>query len=194
MARELVTEMKKFERADEADAETNRPASERLQAFTKALWDGLVPKHGACTSVQGELVRANDRLLGECLRNGMANYFDPDETLAENYYGALLLFVLDTMIANRNEALSDEDVAYFTEVRRELSPQRDRGLRSDALYHKAESEGEALTAAEEAELAQLDALPRGPHWEDLFNRAERCIANWCLTNTALIDREGAPVT
>ncbi len=53
----------------------------------------------------------------------------PDGNLADNYYGELLLFVLDTMIANRNRALSDDDVAYFTEVRREIEPQWLRGLR-----------------------------------------------------------------
>ena len=186
--------MKTFDRIDEGDPEQNRLPSERLQAFTKALWDALVPGEGACASVQGELIRANERLQSEYFRNGMGNYFhreEPDGTLADNYYGELILFVLDTMIANRNEALADDDVAYFTEIRREIEPQWLRGLRSDELFWKAEEEG--LSDAEKEELARLDDQPRGPSWEPLTSRAGRCIANWCLRNTALIDREGRPV-
>lgn len=184
--------MKAFDPSDEGNADENRLPSERLQAFTKALREGLVPSHGSCASIQGELVRANDRLQGEYFRNGMGNYFHRTDTLAGNYYGELLLFVLDTMIANRNHALSEEDVAYFTEIRREVEPQWLRGLRSDELFYKAEEE--ELTEPEKEELAQLDAQPRGPHWEGFFNRAERNIANWCLANHALTDRAGAPVT
>jgi hypothetical protein len=187
--------MNKFDLADQGNAEENRLPSERLQAFTKALWDALVPESGACASVQGELVRARDRLEGEYYRNGMGNYFrrdEPDRTLIDNYYGGLLVFLLDTMIANRGGALSEDDVAYFTEVRRDIEPQWLRGLRGNELFYK--SEEEELTDAEKEELARLDEQSRGPVWEDLFNRAERCIANWCLTNTALIDRQGNPVT
>lgn len=187
--------MKNFDVADEGNSQENRPGSERLQAFTKALWDALVPDDGSCASVQGELIGANERLQSEHFRNGMGNYFgraEPDETLADTFYGELVLFMLDTMIANRNQALSDDDVAYFTEVRRDIEPQWLRGLRSDELFYKGEEA--ARTNAEKEELAQLDEQAPGPNWEDLFNRAERCIANWCLTNTALIDREGKPVT
>ena len=111
--------MKKFGLADEGKSEANRMPSERLQAFTKALWDALVPDDSSCASVQGELIRAKDRLDGEHFRNGMGNYFsrdEPDKTLAANYYGELVLFLLDTMIANRNQALADDDVAYFTQA------------------------------------------------------------------------------
>ena len=187
--------MKKFDSSDEGSSDENRPGSERLQAFTKALWDALVPAEGSCASVQGELIRAHERLQSESFRNGMGNYFHrehPDGTLADNYYGELVLFVLDTMISNRNHALSDDDVAYFSAVRRDIEPQWLRGLRNDELFYK--SEEEELTDAEKEELAQLDSQPRGPNWGDLFHRAERCIANWCLANTQLIDRAGKPVT
>jgi hypothetical protein len=186
--------MNMFDRTDEGNSGENRMPSERLQAFTKALWDALVPDNDSCASVQGELIRANERLQAEYFRNGMGNYFgrdEPEGTLADNYYGELLLFILDTLLAKGNRALSNDDVAYFTEVRREIEPQWLRGLRSDELFYKAEEV--ELAVAEKEELAQLDEQPRGPDWEDLFNRAERCIANWCLTNTALIDRHGSPV-
>lgn len=187
--------MKKFDRFDESDSQKNPAASERLREFTKAMWNSLVPSSGPCASLQGELVRANERLQSEYLRNGMGNYFvrdEPQESLADNHYGQLVLLVLDTMIANRNQALVEDDVAYFAEVRRQIEPQWLVGLRSDKLFNK--SEEEELSAAEKEELAQLDAQPRGPAWDDLFARLERCIANWCLTNTVLIDRAANPVT
>ena len=61
--------MRKFEPAEEA-TET-APGSDRLEAFTKALYQALVPNSGACVSVQGELVRANERLCfaNWCLAN-----------------------------------------------------------------------------------------------------------------------------
>jgi hypothetical protein len=188
--------MERFDETDDGDAEGHRVPSERLRAFTKALWDALVPKQGPCASVQGELIRANERLQAEHYRNGMANYFAPREehtsgALADNYYGELVLFLLDTMVANRNQALTEEDVAYFATMRREIEAQWARALRSDELYYKADEE--KLSQGEEEELASLDELRRGPDWEELCSRASRCIANWCLANTMLIDRHGKPV-
>ena len=187
--------MKKFDVSDEGNSTQNGERSERLQAFTNALWEALVPESGACASLQGELIRALGRLRSEHFRNGMGNYFGRDhaeQTLADTYYGGLVLLILDTMMANRNQALSEDDVAYFAEILREIEPQWLRGLRSDELFYK--SEEEELTDAERDELARLDEQPRGPNWEALFSRAERCIANWCLTNTELMDRSGKPVT
>jgi hypothetical protein len=187
--------MEKFDPSDEGSLKENRGPSERLAAFTKTLLERLVPDCGSCVSAQGELIRAKHRLESELLRNGMANYFDRDEptsSLGDNYYGELLLFLLDTMAANANQALSDEDVAYFAEIRREVEPQWLLGLRSNELNCKADEE--ELSGPEQEELAQLEAQPSGPDWEDLFHRAERCIANWCLTNTALIGRDGNRVT
>ena len=42
--------MKRFDRDDEGG--DNRLPSERLQAFTKALWNALVPEDGECASVR----------------------------------------------------------------------------------------------------------------------------------------------
>jgi hypothetical protein len=186
--------MKPFDLTDEANPDDDRPASERLEFFTKALWSTLVPPNGACVSVQGELIRASERLQSEYFRNGMANYFRaeaPGAALTTNYYGGLLVFLLDTLLANRSAALSAADVGYFRGVRDALEPQWRRGLRSDELSYKAEEE--ELTDAEQAELAALDELPRGPAWETMFARVERCVANWCLANRQLVDREGRPV-
>jgi hypothetical protein len=181
--------MQRFERADEAT--DDKPASDRLEAFTQAIYTALVPESGACVSMQGELVRAIERICSEALRNGMMNYYEASEPLADNYYGALVLFVLATMIENRGSALDAEDVAYFVELRRILEPDRARVGRLTEL--EAENE---LSEAEERELEQLlaseDDVER-PAWEWVYNRAQRCVANWCIANPSLIDREGNPV-
>ena len=48
----------------------------------------------------------------------------------------------------------------------------------------------------ECELEQLLATEdevESPAWEWLYNRAQRCIANWCIANPGLIDRQGRPI-
>lgn len=103
----------------------------------------------------------------------------------------MVLFICDTMIENRNDALEEADVAYFADVRAAIEPQWLRRLRVHTLYDKIE-EG-TLTEEERAELERIEPLPSGPHWEMFFARAERCVANWCLRNSALVDRRGNPV-
>lgn len=186
--------METFDRHEEADIPSKRMASERLIAFLEAIWDTLVPESGTCVSMQGELVRAKARLDNEHFRNGMCNFYDCDQTgtpIGETHYGGMLLFILDTMIENKNDALDEDDVAYFADVRAVIEPQWSRALRVHTLYDKSE-EG-TLTEEEATELERIEPLPRGPHWEMFFARAERCVANWCLKNSALIDREGNPV-
>ena len=61
--------MRAIEQSEEA-ADTSM-GSARLQAISKAIYDCLVSGSGPCESVQGELVRANDRICSEHLRNGM---------------------------------------------------------------------------------------------------------------------------
>ena len=165
--------------------------SDRLQAFTKALWDALVPRSSECASVQGELIRANERLQSEYLRNGLANYYAPPEpghTLADNHYGRLLLFLLDTLIENRNHPADDDDVRCFTDVRRLVEADWRLQLRIGELEGKREDSD--LTDAEREELDRLAASPSPIGWDALFNRAQRCIASWCIANTALSDRLG----
>lgn len=180
--------MERFERHDEATPVA--AASERLRAFTKALWDALVPRSGPCLSVQGELVRANERLSSELLRNGLGNYYTRDDeagTVADNFYGKLLLFLLDTLVENRSAALDDDDVAYFSDTRRRVAPDWERCVRLGEL-----ESAETISEAERAELEALDAADEQMPWDDLFARATRCIANWCLANPELVDLGGAP--
>ena len=180
--------MRAIEQSEEA-ADTSM-GSARLQAISKAIYDCLVSGSGPCESVQGELVRANDRICSEHLRNGMGNYYFDDQSgkLGDNYYGQLE-FLLDTLIENRNRALSDEDVAYFAEVRRLVEPDWARTCRLTEL----EGSEVDLSEAERHELEALLAAENQPAWEELYNRAQRCIVNWCLANPRLMDRQGKHV-
>lgn len=186
--------MKRFSRKDEGDARASRPPSERLQAFTQSLWQALVPASGPCASIQGELVRARGRLTIELRSSGMENFFQREEpglALADTYLGGLLLFMLDTLAHDRSGALSASDLAYFAAVREAVEPEWLRVVRENELLERAD--GEELTAAEQVELAQLEEGRGGVDWEGLLDRAERCIANYCLANPALVDRGGDPL-
>jgi predicted DNA-binding WGR domain protein len=181
--------LKFFDPADEATQ--TAAANERLLAFTQALRDALVPRNGECLSLQGELVRANDRLGSEYFRNGMGNYYEDGVRPEDNYYGKLLLFMLGTLTENRGNALSNEDVAYFSGVRRQVEPYWKLHVRIGELEDKEEA-----TEAELEELEELGSQAAGDDaiaWEDLFNRAERCIANWCIANSDLVDLRGQPL-
>jgi hypothetical protein len=183
--------MKRFERSEQGTT------CERLQAFTKALWQALVPASGECASVQGELVRVHGRLVSEFFREGMGNYYckgEGNETLAGTFYGQMVLFMLDTLSENRGQALDDDDVAYFAGVRGKVEPDWVLHERLDALsYQSEDADSPELTDAEKKELAELEAKDPGFEWEELFDRAERCTANWCLANHELIDRKGRNV-
>ena len=179
--------MRRFERDEEASE--NRPQSERLVAFTKVLWDALVPKDDECVSVQGELIRASGRLQHEYASNAMYNYYwaDDGDALADTYFGKLVFFMVDTMVANRNDSLDDEDVEYFSRLRGLLGPDWVRRRRLEQLESKEDSSDAELDELES--LQEQDAKSR-VWWEALFDRAERCIANWCIANPLLIDRQG----
>ncbi len=58
------------------------------------------------------------------------------------------------------------------------------------MNHKS-NESEA-SEAELKELRELEAAG-GLAWEEVLNRADRCIANWCIANPRLVDRYGRPV-
>jgi hypothetical protein len=179
--------MRRFERDEEAVV-----GGDRLEAVTRALYAALVPPMGECVSLQGELVRANDRLITEHLQNGGLNYYDSTRTFATGYYSALLVLVLETLTANRGGALVGDDVAYFAEFLQ--SAGRDF-VRTSRLGELENSET-ALSNAEQRELEELlaeESAVGQPDWEELYVRARRCIANWCIANPELIDRHGKPV-
>ena len=185
------TDMRRFERVD-----ANPVEQQRLEEYTDTLYRVLVPGSGDSASVQDELIRARSRLESDYYREGMGNYYEHDasENLAETYYGGLVVFMLDTLIENRNQALDDQDVAYFVEVRRTVEPNWQWKKRLDALNNRAEGTDQPeLSAIEEQELEQLESGGPTLDWEELFERAQRCIANWCIMNPTLIDRGGRAV-
>jgi hypothetical protein len=165
--------------------------SERLQAFLKAMYEAFVPSSGECISLQGELVRASDRLWSECLRNGMCNYYVGDESVAQNYYGDLVLLIIGTLTENKNIALSADDLSFFLETRQRLDADRVRQLRLRDLEQKET----ALSDAESQALEDLSSSGRVDRidWEAFCARADRCIANWCIANPELVNRSGKPV-
>jgi len=56
------------------------------------IWETYVPKRGQATTVQGELLRANEKLRDESQRNGNINWDEGHEILAK--------FLLDTLAAS----------------------------------------------------------------------------------------------
>src|SRR6188508_1244741 len=137
--------MDRFDRTDD-----------RLTEFTQALWNALVPQDGECISVQGELVRAILRLESEHYRNGMMNYYAPDTPahgLADGYYPKLLLFVTETLAANRNGANADASVAYFADVRKRAESDWSIQMRIHEIAEREEDENRKLSDAENEEIA-----------------------------------------
>jgi hypothetical protein len=49
----------------------------------RTLWRTYVPKHGQAATVQGELIRAVEKLRGEAQRNGNVNWGDDHERLVD---------------------------------------------------------------------------------------------------------------
>lgn len=182
--------MRRFDRGDEGiDRQLD---SERLRAFHKALCDALVPGTGKPVSVQGELVLAFTLLRGPFLLYGMEDYYgdDSSDEFENTFLGEGTLFMLDTLIENRNAPLDDEDLAFFTDVRNVVEADWLVGRRIAELNHKS-NESEA-SEVESKELRELEAAG-GLAWEEVLNRADRCIANWCIANPHLVDREGRRV-
>jgi hypothetical protein len=170
---------------------------ERLEAFTRKVWDALVPPSGECVSVQGEMVRAHSRLTSEHYRNGMGNYYTPDHDdhgFADGHYPRLLVFVLEKLIANANAANDALTVDYFRNAL-ECAP-RDWQLqrRIDDIYEREHEEKRELT---EAELDEVDSIAEDPArlaWEELLDRLEIAVANYCIANPLLLDRvSGRPI-
>jgi hypothetical protein len=169
---------------------------ERLAAFTRALWDALVPPSGECVSVQGELVRANGRLQNEHFRNGMCNYYSPDAPghgLADGYYPKLLVFIAKTIAANPNDANDDETVGWFTDLPTLAQSDWDKQMRIEAIAQRAEDEDREPTPSENDEMDALDDSEDRVAWEEVFERAELAIANYCRANPVLVDHAGKPI-
>lgn len=57
---------------------------EEYREIGRFIWKNYVPKSGQSDTVQGELLRANEKLRDECHRNGNGNWDEGHEILA-NY-------------------------------------------------------------------------------------------------------------
>ncbi|MCA9643634.1 MAG: ankyrin repeat domain-containing protein [Myxococcales bacterium] len=57
-----------------------------IGARHKELWDSLVPSRGACTTVQGEVVRISGRIADEWYRNGGANWDGDYRAMADAFH------------------------------------------------------------------------------------------------------------
>lgn len=168
---------------------------ERLTAYVGALWNALVPSSGECASVQGELVRVQGRLSNEHYRNGTGNYYTPYEDhhgFADGVYPQMLVFLCTTLVANANDANDAATVAYFADVLANAPADWNVQQKIDAIGHREHDEDRELTDEENAEIDALDATPGRLHWEELLDRAEIAVANYCLANPVLVDRKGAP--
>ena len=173
--------MQRFTVDDEA-GQTSDPSA-RLTAFIDAIREVTVPSGRECASVQGELLAINDAWMGDYFRNGLANYYACDGIDD-------LVFLVDTLVANQNAALDDDDVRHFRELRPLLFLDWTRTRRIQELEEMSQR-----SPSNDEELAALclEDEHKGFLFEDTFDRAERCIANWCIANPDLVDRSGRAV-
>jgi hypothetical protein len=181
--------MRRFDRTDQGIG--LQMGSERLRAFYEALWKAVVPSSREPVSLQGELLRVVTWLRGDFLKEGMENYYGDDrhERFEDMPVGPMVIVMLDTLIENRNRALDDEDVAYFIAVRRVVHSDWLVGNRRLELSCK--ENGDEASEAETKELRELEAAGGEIAWDEVLNRADRCIANWCIANPNLVDRRAA---
>jgi hypothetical protein len=169
---------------------------DRLGAFTRTLWNALVPPSGECVSVQGEMVRAYGRLASEHYRNGMGNYYVPDEDdhgFADGHYPQLLVFVLTKLVENENAAHDALTLAYFAGVLEHAPRDWELQRRIDVIAERESEENRELSDQELAEIQELEDDPARLAWEELLARTEIAVANYCLANPILIDRRGKPI-
>jgi hypothetical protein len=65
------------------------PLSDNSREVAKWIWQNLVPKSGQCETVQGELLRAVEKLSWEAQNNGNVNWDSGFETLIDFLEGTL---------------------------------------------------------------------------------------------------------
>lgn len=121
---------------------------EEFRALGKLIWRTYVPKSGQASTVQGELLRANEKLRDESHRNGNLNWDDGFEVLA--------LYILDTLTAS-------PDVSDGAKAQLRLDVER-----------------------------VLD-FERPNTEDDLFDRIERAILDWCARNEVAVPRTPNPL-
>ena len=83
----------------------------------KFIWKNYVPKSGQADTVQGELLRANEKLRDEAQRNGNGNWDEGHEILA--------IFILKTLTKSKDLTLKQKE---------ELDKDIDRVLDANSPY------------------------------------------------------------
>jgi hypothetical protein len=111
------------------------------------IWRTYVPPSGQAVTVQGELLRASEKLRDECHRNGNMNWDNGHEILAR--------YILDTLTASPNIS---------TQSKIQLGADIDRILDFEHLYTE----------------------------DDLFDRVERLILDWCRIHRDPVPRDINP--
>ena len=117
------------------------------QELGKWIWHNLVPKSGQADSVQGELLRANEKLRYECHNNGNGNWDKGFE---------ILLDFLELVLCEKKGIFKDPSKI----LRKDLNRLRDY----DHPYLE----------------------------DDLFDRIEQAILQFCRSNREIIPREHNP--
>lgn len=120
---------------------------DEYRSLGQFIWRTYVPRSGQADTVQGELLRACEKLRDEAHRNGNVNWDEGHEILAR--------YLLDTLIAWPA-----------------LAADRKAQLRAD--------------------LARL-TVPEDPCLEDdVFDRVERCVLDWCAAHPEPVPRAHDP--
>lgn len=121
--------------------------SDEYRKLGRFIWRTYVPPRGQAETVQGELLRANEKLRDESQRNGNINWDTGHEILAR--------FILDTLGASPD---------FSVESRTQLRTDVDRIL--DFVHPYTE--------------------------DDLFDRIERMLLDWCDLHRDPVPRELNP--
>lgn len=145
------------------------------------LWDALVPERGPADTTQGQLLRAQGNLSTEYYRNGMMNYYYYCLEPRPDSYVDQLDFLLDTLLPADRE--------YLTRAKGRILEDRKNVPEANALQEKEEKSG-----LSEVERSRLEALCNFDEWEELFERTERLVLNYCITHplprfAALLQRD-----
>lgn len=116
---------------------------EEYRKIGQYVWRTYVPSSGQSVTVQGELLRAIEKLRDECHRNGNGNWDNGHEILAR--------FILSTLT---------ESVGVIASAKKQLRADIERILDFDSPYLE----------------------------DDLFDRVERLILDWCSAHRDPVPR------
>jgi hypothetical protein len=146
----------------------DRASSEaEIRDLWSALWDALVPASGPVDTVQGQLMRAQGNLSNEYYRNGMMNYYSSCLEPSPDSYAEQLDFLVETLLPDDRE--------YLARTKARILEDRKHVPEAYALQEKRDESG-----LSEAEEARFEALCVFKEWEELFDRTERLVLNYCI--------------